>query len=240
LAAFQNFDFEPLKKFSAFVTKVQNNQLWQNFPITRALMRFYEIELNVFGEFVTTHLSLRRNHANAQEKLEGFVSFFVSYLEEHRSTMPFSISNAFAFEFQRFKLTPTRSTVCSQVRLLNEVPPFSALEIAKQYSVAPCTIAFHEIDPTQVDQLLESKSFCESKLSESNQYFIYWWDEFSQVVRLALIGSEKGVFANFPTPTLSGQSEFEETEPLSTDSACKLIETLIECRLLRKLTCNSK
>lgn len=80
-AGFRRLDLRRLRMFSGFVTKVQNNGLWQWIPLTRALLNYYRIELQVFVAYTATH---QRNRAEGPigrtEQTRRFLEFLNDYL----------------------------------------------------------------------------------------------------------------------------------------------------------------
>jgi hypothetical protein len=68
-------DLERVRQFAGFITKVQNNHLWKPFPFTRALMKYYGIEIETFAEFRGEHLALRATGASRDARIAAFADF---------------------------------------------------------------------------------------------------------------------------------------------------------------------
>jgi len=68
-------DLERVGQFAGFITKVQNNHLWEPLPFTRALMKHYGIEIETFAAFRARHLVLRAARASRDEKVAAFIEF---------------------------------------------------------------------------------------------------------------------------------------------------------------------
>jgi hypothetical protein len=81
---FLQLDWTRLYNFAGFVTKVQHNQLWQTMPYTRALLKYYRIEIEIFAAYRRTHLRLRAaTRVNPDDKIRSFIEFIDSYLASH-------------------------------------------------------------------------------------------------------------------------------------------------------------
>jgi hypothetical protein len=69
-------DLEKVRRLGGLITKVQHNNLWDNFPYTRAMLRFYGIELDTFADYRREQLELlRRGRPTSEEKTDNFLSF---------------------------------------------------------------------------------------------------------------------------------------------------------------------
>ena len=44
-------DLDSIWKFAGLVVKVKHNQLWSTFPLTLALLKWFELEIVVFAEY---------------------------------------------------------------------------------------------------------------------------------------------------------------------------------------------
>lgn len=68
-------DLERVAQFAGFITKVQNNHLWEPLPFTRALMKHYRIEIDTFAAFQGRHLVLRASSASRATRIAAFAEF---------------------------------------------------------------------------------------------------------------------------------------------------------------------
>lgn len=74
-------DVAQVRRFGGLISKVQHNDTWERFPLTRALLKFYGMELEVFAAYRDRHLSLLRGGRPTREaKTLSFLSFLDGYL----------------------------------------------------------------------------------------------------------------------------------------------------------------
>ena len=76
---FDALDFSRVRNFAGFITKVQHNYLWRTTPYTRALLKLYGIEVEVFATYHARHLELRARQASREEKIVSFTDFLCAY-----------------------------------------------------------------------------------------------------------------------------------------------------------------
>ena len=86
---FGELDFQRLRAFSGFISKVQHNYLWETFPHSRALLEAWAIELDAFAEYRLRYPPLRPERLNRQQKMARVVGFLEEYLERpHAPSCP--------------------------------------------------------------------------------------------------------------------------------------------------------
>jgi hypothetical protein len=74
-------DLEQVRRFGGFISKVQHNDLWDHFPYSRALLKFYGAELDTFAAYRYEHLSLlRAGRPSRDAKTASFLSFLENRL----------------------------------------------------------------------------------------------------------------------------------------------------------------
>lgn len=79
--AIAGLDFERVRLFAGFISKVQHNDLWDDFPCTRSLLRYYRVELATFADYRAHHLELARaGKPTRAAKTEAFLDFLESRL----------------------------------------------------------------------------------------------------------------------------------------------------------------
>ncbi len=70
-----------LRRFAGFVTKVQNNHLWEELPYTRALLRILGIEHDVFSVFHRQHFALKANrNISRDDRTCHFLEFLTKWI----------------------------------------------------------------------------------------------------------------------------------------------------------------
>ncbi|MFI1400582.1 hypothetical protein [Streptomyces sp. NPDC020681] len=79
--AIAGLDFERVRLFAGFISKVQHNDLWDNFPGTRALLKYCGAELATFADYRAQHLELgRAAKPSRAAKTLAFLDFLESRL----------------------------------------------------------------------------------------------------------------------------------------------------------------
>jgi hypothetical protein len=68
-------DIAPVRKLAGFIVKVQNNHLWGPMPDTRALLKYYGVELQTFLGYQRTHHKLRAAGAPQRVKVTAFMRY---------------------------------------------------------------------------------------------------------------------------------------------------------------------
>ena len=93
---FARTDFERIRQFSGFITKVQHNFLWDWFPATLKLLRHYDVDLDFFAEYRHAYLASGPRGRSQRDKVDSFLQHLTSYLAE-RQEFP-GLSNVIRYE----------------------------------------------------------------------------------------------------------------------------------------------
>lgn len=81
----KNADLRSIVRFSAFISKVQHNFLWTDFPGTFKLIHNCSLEIDIFSAYLPAHQENKRYKLSFDEKTERFASFLESYLAYRRT-----------------------------------------------------------------------------------------------------------------------------------------------------------
>jgi hypothetical protein len=82
-AAIAGLDVERVRLFAGFISMVQHNDLWADFPYTRALLRYYRAELATFADYRRRHLELSRaGKPSRAAKTTAFLDFLRTRLRD--------------------------------------------------------------------------------------------------------------------------------------------------------------
>jgi hypothetical protein len=79
IGEFLHGNLDRINRFAGFITKVQNNFLWEFFPLSRALLRYYRLESKVFMEFRERHQELRCHALSREVRAATFQSFLLEW-----------------------------------------------------------------------------------------------------------------------------------------------------------------
>jgi hypothetical protein len=188
-ADFLVLNTDKIRNFAGFITKVQHNYLWESFPYTRALLKLYKIEIEVFVAYLPMHQCIRaEGRATKDQKIESFVAFLLAYLDS-----------------QEHSQYPGLREILLHERILWEIgitlgagkppePPASAIEIASlrphQWgSVVPMVrgalrVGNFMYDPWQIIEYLTQKHFALHQIPMQRRYLSYWADSATNQLRI--------------------------------------------------------
>lgn len=79
-----NDSLDRIGRFAGFITKVQNNFLWDFVPLSRALLRYYRLEPEIFLSFRERHQELRRQAPSREIRAQEFQAFLLIWVKNHR------------------------------------------------------------------------------------------------------------------------------------------------------------
>jgi hypothetical protein len=68
-------DLERLRLFGGFISKVQHNDLWDHFPVTRRFLRDYGLELLLFADYRASLFSTNGYKLPQPQKIRQFAKF---------------------------------------------------------------------------------------------------------------------------------------------------------------------
>lgn len=77
---FPKVELERIQRFAGFICKVQHNYLWESFGATRQLLRYFDLEFDIFTRYHPHHLRIKT------ESVDERIRQFVNFLDQHFST----------------------------------------------------------------------------------------------------------------------------------------------------------
>jgi hypothetical protein len=79
-------DLRRVRLFGGLITKVQHNDLWEDFPYTRAALKLLGVELEFFATYRDDFLRLRSSKPDKTTRVRSFLDTLESWLMQHWST----------------------------------------------------------------------------------------------------------------------------------------------------------
>ena len=83
--SFASADIQKILRFSGFINKIQHNHLWEYFPATRQLLRYYGIELDIFTAYRPLQLSMNLKASSLDDKTRSFLDFLEQFMRPQES-----------------------------------------------------------------------------------------------------------------------------------------------------------
>jgi hypothetical protein len=188
-AQFAQFDWNKLYHFAGFITKVQNNQLWQTLPYTRALLKYYRIEIEVFAGYREVFLSLRAaGSAASPERVSNFHQYLAGYLAAHDQDRYPGLADIAGHERIRWEvsraLNQDAGASASPERVHIDPAKLSDLRDVVPVIQGILQIGSFRYDPAEIICLLNRGSFDSRSISERPRWVGYWADVMTKSVRL--------------------------------------------------------
>ena len=193
-ADFLEADIARIRSFAGFIAKVQHNHLFEAFPNTRALLKFYGLELRVFTEYLEIHQQNRTSRRlSRDQRTEVFLEFLRDYISNLADSecpgLPDVLSHEQAiWEIKRFlanKELPQPPTPGSEIvsleseRLADVVPSVNGI-------VRPIAYRY---DPVEVISALQQKRFDPKQLSVCRKMMCYWGNAETYQLRVFEVNS---------------------------------------------------
>lgn len=204
-------DIARIRSFAAFIAKVQHNHLYEMFPNTRALLKYYGLELRVFTEYLAIH---QQNRTGRRLSRDQGIAVFLEFLRDYISNLadsecpglPDVLSHEQAiWEIKRFlankeRLQPSRpgseSVSLESDRLVDSVPSVNGIARPVAY----------RYDPFEIMSALQQKRFDAQQVSISGNIMCYWGSAETHQIRafaidpavaalLALVDGDRSVAA---------------------------------------------
>lgn len=174
----ESADFDKIQRFSGFISKIQHNYLWESFPATRQLLRYYELELEVFTAYRPHQLSADANHASRDERTRSFLDF----LEAHLANGPKvgtsypGLSEVLQHERAIWDLVSATSKLDDEESsLLIEWTnlSWSAFQRLLPAIHGPMRLCVFDVDPEQVIRQLKEGTFAGIAPNTERSFFAY-------------------------------------------------------------------
>jgi hypothetical protein len=177
-----------IRNFSAFIAMVQHNYLWTFYPCTRALLKYYKMEIEVFSAYLELHLQLRNSGATRDQKIVAFLEFFQNYLNENRVKNCIGLYDMLIHERIiseiRVELNQNQTT-----DLLSQIIDLATLKSITFGRIIPkvsgiLRVAWFSYDPLQIVVRLAQGSFSPDELTYRPRFLVYWVNTTTKQLRI--------------------------------------------------------
>jgi hypothetical protein len=166
-------DWSRVRRFAGFITKVQHNDLWPTMPYTRALLKFYRLEIEVFTEYRERYIDARAaGPVSSSDKAHLLQAFIETYLAQLPRRAP-GLLDVVRHERIRWDCESVFKPVREPA---SPPPPAPATDAAVPSIAGRLVIGQFEYD---VDPILEGLSlgtFDPSNLVPRPRWLGYWAD----------------------------------------------------------------
>ncbi|WP_144440829.1 hypothetical protein [Streptomyces roseifaciens] len=192
-AAIGTLDVGQVRLFAGFVTKVQHNDLWDTFPRTRALLRYYGIELETFADYRAHYVEMcRAGKPSRAEKAARFLRFLERRLRDSaRANCPglldVLIHERLQWEVTQEVLGHRRS---APVRPAAREVRAGSLDQRDQRVVVACDVirvAALDHDPLEIAARLQDGGSALAHLEPKAVCFCYWGRTSEQTVSVLTV-----------------------------------------------------
>ena len=102
---FERSELERLRLFGGLITKVQHNDLWDDFPATRQLLARAGIELAFFAEYRLRRLAPGGPKPSRESKYRRFGAFLEDYLREKPCSETAGLKEVFRHEWNVWQVS---------------------------------------------------------------------------------------------------------------------------------------
>jgi hypothetical protein len=173
---------QKIRSFAGFICKVQHNDLWDSFPFTRALLRLYRLEHEVFGEYAAYRQAMGAPPKSRAARRLAFIDFLISQLGEGRTAAYPGVIDAALHEriLEEFRAAVhDNATALARTRvhdgdLCERVPQIRGL----------VRIGYFSTDPVAVTEALKLGRFDVDAVRYCNGWRCYWLEPDHREVRL--------------------------------------------------------
>ncbi|MFD9044010.1 hypothetical protein [Streptomyces bottropensis] len=185
---FLSLDLNRVRTFAGFVTKVQNNTLWQMFPYTRLLVDHYGLDLKLFSAYQAQHQCDRANQVDRIERTRHFAAFFPGWLASIGATHYPGLLDLFQHERLQFE-----QQVALQAAASDQGPPVDPALLDRDTRTVDrlvpqirglLLIESFRHDPARIIQALETDRQALADLPALPRLLAYWGDRDSLQLRV--------------------------------------------------------
>ncbi|MEU8547243.1 hypothetical protein AB0C81_09635 [Streptomyces roseoverticillatus] len=194
--AIGTLDVGRVRLFAGFVTKVQHNDLWDTFPLTRALLRHYGTEIETFADYRAHYVELcRAGKPSRAEKATRFLTFLESRLRAAARTDCPGLLDVLIHERLQWEVTQEvlgrGHRFSDQGRSVHHDVREAALsDSPDQCAVAACDVlrvAALDHDPTEIAARLQDGGSALAHLAPKVLCFCYWGRKSEQTVSVLTV-----------------------------------------------------
>lgn len=187
-AQLADLDWSRVRHFAGFITKVQHNDLWLILPYTRALLKAYRFEIELFARYRASYLRKRQVSMTAQLKVASFLDFLESEIGDDPAKMP-GLLDVARHERMRWR---SESDLRAADGLTNDERPeldLTSVAAGRLSTVIPSTrgvlrLAVFETDPESTIAALNRGDFNVDDIRWQRRWLGYWADPSAGRLRL--------------------------------------------------------
>lgn len=190
-------DFEKIGRFAGFIGKVQHNHLWESFPCTRHLLRFYRIEGDVFTAFRPQQLA-QAGEANRDDRIRRFVAFLDAFVAARAAI---GLDYPGVAELLRHELNVWELGLAESVpgpgpaiapTFLSDMPWGRFKRLVPKRN-GPLRISAFAADPVAIQGLVKDGSFDGALPFKQRMVLLYWIDRTSAAMKLLQLDDLSGL-----------------------------------------------
>lgn len=185
---FLNLDLSTVRRLAGFITKVQNNGLWQYFAYTRRLLAHYQLDSAIFSTY--TRLHQRQRDLDRRAQTYAFLTFLereIGNLDRDRAP---ALSDVMAHERALWELAKLQAP--SDLLKSATTPRNGRDKLPGPEDIPRCHGAMKlfavQFDPLITILALKAGTFDPAKLVPANQYFAYALDSVAGQLRICALG----------------------------------------------------
>lgn len=171
----ESIDIEKIRQFSGFIGKIQHNYLWEFFSGTRLLLRYYNIESDVFVAYRKPQLSLLKTSSRT-EKIRSFVNFLKTYLSCNQGLVNScrGLLEVLQHEEIVWKLTCIEPQIIDEVNILPKTIDWKTLQSAIVRINGEMFIQSYDFNPGVIISQVKEHAFNGVLPKKKSRLFTYW------------------------------------------------------------------
>lgn len=176
-SSFSEFEFAKLQLFGGLITQTQHNFLWETFPLSRALLKHYGMEVSIFSSYRQRTGLAQRVGLSRSEKIRQFVGYLREFLKDTPNTQSCpGLLDVLTHESICWDLQETSPSLYANIDTL--VIPQGARKFDRFVPSIPKTVrlAQYKYDPLEIGSALDRKVFEPSRLKLRRARLFYRMD----------------------------------------------------------------
>lgn len=181
---------QPITRFSAFISKVQHNFLWQDFRITFRLMHQYELEIEIFTAYLPLHQQTKKNpKLTIRQKTDNFIDFLKAYLGPKNDQKYKLLCYATTHEDSIRKLKESVGTMKTKLPAATSISSASVVRINGSWHIHQLSLS-----PLHITELtMPGKKITFSK---NKSIYVYWMKARNKGFKILEISKEVKMVMN--------------------------------------------
>lgn len=213
-------DLVRIGRFAGFIGKVQHNYLWESFPCTRRLLRFYQIEGDVFTAFRPLQLA-QAGDTHRNDRIRRFVAFLDAFISE-RAAIGFDypgMAEALRHEYNIWELGLTELLGMSEPAIpsvrLSKIPWGRFKQLVAKGN-GRLRIGAYRSDPVDIERRVNDGSFDGVLRFEKSIVLLYWINQASATIQLLEVDELSGLVLSQMNDRRTVRAVIDRARQLST------------------------